>query len=155
LISDNFAQTLRSVLEEKNKILGCLYNIAPLDFDEIFIEYAKLAERIRPYVCDTSALVYNAIKNGKNVLFEGAQGTLLDLDMGTYPYVTSSHPTSGGFCVGIGIGPTLIDECIGIAKAYTTRVGKGPFPTELHDDIGVFLREKGMEYGTTTGRARR
>ena len=106
-------------------------------------------------MCDTSVLVFNAIKSGKNVLFEGAQGALLDLDVGTYPYVTSSHPVSGGFCVGAGVGPTLIKECLGIAKAYTTRVGKGPFPTELDDEIGERIRTVGAEFGTVTGRPRR
>ena len=110
---------------------------------------------LRPYVRDMSGEIYKALKADKAVLFEGAQGTLLDLDMGTYPYVTSSHPVAGGVCIGSGVGPTLIDEVYGIAKGYTTRVGKGPFPTELEDDTGEYIRQKGAEFGTTTGRPRR
>ena len=139
----------------KNKILGALYGMKPMDANEIFDEYAKYAKLLAPYVCDTSVLVYDAIKAGKKVLFEGAQGALLDLDVGTYPFVTSSHPTSGGFCVGAGVGPTLIDEVVGVCKSYTTRVGKGPFPTELEDEMGEHIRRTGFEYGTTTGRPRR
>ena len=111
--------------------------------------------RDRPYIADVSVLVYEANKQGKEILFEGAQGTLLDLDMGTYPFVTSSNPISGGVCTGTGVGPTMIGEVIGAAKAYTTRVGKGPFPTELFDAVGDTIRERGNEFGTNTGRPRR
>ncbi len=153
--SEVFEEKLRSNVEIKNKIIEKIYDGVGLDADEIIKEYTAYANRLRKYVTDTTVLLYNAIKTGKKVLFEGAQGTLLDLDLGTYPYVTSSHPISGGVCVGTGIGPTMIDECIGVVKAYTTRVGKGPFPTELFDDIGEDIRQKGNEFGTTTGRPRR
>ncbi len=139
----------------KNQIIEKVYGGSPLNADDIIKEYLEYAKHIKKYVCDTTILLYEAIKARKNVLFEGAQGTLLDLDLGTYPYVTSSHPVSGGVCIGAGIGPTLIDECIGVVKAYLTRVGKGPFPTELFDEIGERIRRKGNEYGTTTGRPRR
>lgn len=141
-------------LEMKNKIITRIYDGEPLS-DSFIQEYLGYADRLRKYVADTTCMVYDSIKAGKDVLFEGAQGTLLDLSIGTYPYVTSSYPISGGVCIGAGIGPTMIDECIGIAKAYTTRVGKGPFPTELFDEIGETIRVKGNEYGTTTGRPRR
>ncbi len=150
-----FAKKLKTNIEIKNKILVDVYGGEPLDFDAIFAEYSEYAKILAPFVTDASVLVYNAIKSGKNVLFEGAQGALLDIDVGTYPYVTSSHPTAGGFCIGTGIGPTLIDEVLGICKSYTTRVGKGPFPTELDDEIGESIRQRGGEYGTVTGRARR
>lgn len=139
----------------KNKIIQKIYNETPIDLDKVIKEYVNYGDLIKQYVADTSITIYNAIKSNKIVLFEGAQGTFLDLDMGTYPFVTSSHPTSGGACIGSGIGPTLIDEVIGVAKAYTTRVGKGPFPTELTDKIGDDIRNRGYEFGTTTGRARR
>ncbi len=150
-----FETLLARNCETKNKQLSALYGAPPVDAAEIFEAFRGYARRLAPYVADTGALAYDAIKAGKNVLFEGAQGTLLDLDLGTYPYVTSSHPTSGGACVGAGIGPTLIGSCLGVAKAYTTRVGKGPFPTELFDATGDLIREKGFEFGTVTGRARR
>ena len=150
-----FREKLARNVAVKNKILAALYGAEPMDADEIFKEYSEYAKALAPYVCDTSVLVYDAIKAGKKVLFEGAQGALLDLDVGTYPFVTSSHPTSGGFCVGTGVGPTLIDEVIGVCKSYTTRVGKGPFPTELNDEMGEHIRRTGFEYGTTTGRPRR
>lgn len=150
-----FAQKVRENIEIKNKLITMIYGGEALDAEAIIEEYNEYAKRLAPYLCDTSILIYNAIKSGKKVLFEGAQGTLLDLDMGTYPYVTSSHPLSGGACIGSGIGPTLIDECIGVAKSYITRVGKGPFPTELFDKTGDLIRERGQEYGTTTGRPRR
>jgi adenylosuccinate synthase len=150
-----FEQKVRENLEIKNKILKLVYGGETFDADEIIAEYKEYAKKLAPYVADTTVLLYNSIKEGKNVLFEGAQGTLLDLDLGTYPYVTSSHPTAGGACIGSGVGPTLIDDCIGIAKAYTTRVGKGPFPTELFDEVGETIRQKGFEFGTTTGRPRR
>lgn len=150
-----FERKLKENLAVKNKILQFIYNEPPLDEKDILGEYAQYASILAPYVADTTVMVYDAIKSGKDVLFEGAQGTLLDLDLGTYPYVTSSHPISGGACTGAGIGPTLIDDCVGIAKSYTTRVGKGPFPTELFDEVGDTIREKGSEFGTTTGRPRR
>lgn len=150
-----FRKKARANIEHKNKIITLIYGGKALDADKIIDEYLGYADRLRKYTADTSVLLYNAIKENKNVLFEGAQGTLLDLDLGTYPFVTSSHPISGGVCIGAGIGPTLIDECIGIAKAYTTRVGKGPFPTELFDESGDLIRNKGNEFGTTTGRPRR
>ncbi len=153
--SEVFAQKVKSNLEIKNKIISLVYGGTPIDADSVINEYLGYADRLRKYAADTSVLLYNAIKEGKKVLFEGAQGTLLDLDLGTYPFVTSSHPISGGVCVGTGIGPTLIDECIGIVKAYTTRVGKGPFPTELFDETGDLIRNRGNEFGTTTGRPRR
>lgn len=150
-----FRKKARANIEHKNKIITLIYGGEALDADKIIDEYLGYADRLRKYTADTSVLLYKAIKENKNVLFEGAQGTLLDLDLGTYPFVTSSHPISGGVCIGAGIGPTLIDECIGIAKAYTTRVGKGPFPTELFDESGDLIRNKGNEFGTTTGRPRR
>ncbi len=152
---DIFKAKLFDRVAVKNKIITSVYGGEALDAQAIFDEYKAYAELLKQYVCDTSVLVYEAIKGGKSVLLEGAQGTLLDLSYGTYPYVTSSHPISGGFCIGAGIGPTAIDECIGIAKAYTTRVGKGPFPTELDDEIGETIRRVGAEFGTVTGRPRR
>lgn len=150
-----FEEKLRRNVEIKNNIIVKLYGGEPVSFEQILKDYNGYAKILAPFVCDASVKVYEAIKAGKNVLFEGAQGALLDLDVGTYPYVTSSHPISGGFCIGAGVGPTLIKDCLGIAKAYTTRVGKGPFPTELDDEIGNRIREVGAEYGTTTGRPRR
>ncbi|MCH5155911.1 MAG: adenylosuccinate synthase [Clostridiales bacterium] len=150
-----FAQKLKSNLELKNKIITAVYGGKPLDYNEIYTEYCGYAKRLAPFACDTGAVLYDAIKAGKRVVFEGAQGTLLDLDSGTYPFVTSSHPITGGFCAGAGVGPTAIKECLGIAKSYTTRVGAGPFPTELNDEVGAHLLNVGHEFGTTTGRARR
>lgn len=150
-----FESKLKENVENKNEILTKIYGVQPLSFEEIFNEYMEYADKIKPFVKDTSVEVFNSIKSGKNVLFEGAQGALLDIDYGTYPYVTSSNTIAGGVCTGAGIGPTMINSTIGIAKAYTTRVGKGPFPTELNDGIGDWIREKGREYGVTTGRSRR
>lgn len=152
---DVFTEKLRRNVTVKNEIITKIYGGEPVSYEKILADYNGYAKRLAPHVCDTSVLVYNAIKAGKNVLMEGAQGALLDLDVGTYPYVTSSHPISGGFCVGAGVGPTLIDSCLGIAKAYTTRVGKGPFPTELDDEVGERIRTVGAEFGTVTGRPRR
>jgi adenylosuccinate synthase len=132
-----------------------MFGEAPLEFDALYDEYRGYAARIAPMVCDTEVLVQEAVYGGKRVLFEGAQGTFLDLDSGTYPYVTSSHPVSGGACLGTGIGPRAIDSVIGVCKAYTTRVGAGPFPTELLDETGDWIRETAQEYGTVTGRDRR
>ena len=152
-----FEARLREVLSEKNLLLTKIYEREPLDADAILREFAAHADTLRPYVQDIAALVNAAARdrNGKGVLFEGAQGTLLDLDLGTYPYVTSSHPIAGGACLGTGVGPTLIDGVIGVAKGYTTRVGAGVFPTELLNETGHYIRERGHEYGTTTGRPRR
>ncbi|MGL4796774.1 MAG: adenylosuccinate synthase [Paraclostridium sp.] len=153
---DIFEKKLRPQIEAKNKIVKNIYGKEELfDFDTIYNEYLGYAEKIRHYVDDTSVVVYNAIKAGKKVLFEGAQGTLLDLDLGTYPYVTSSHPTSGGFSIGAGVGPNMIKDVVGIVKAYTTRVGEGPFVTELDNEIGERIRIQGNEFGTVTGRSRR
>lgn len=152
---DVFKEKLKENLELKNQMLTKIYGLEAFDFDTVYDQYLKYAEKMRPYVGDISVRVYDEIKNGKNVLFEGAQGNLLDIDYGTYPYVTSSNTIAGGVCTGAGIGPTMIDSAVGIAKAYTTRVGKGPFPTELSDEIGEYIRNKGHEYGVTTGRARR
>ncbi len=152
---DIFEEKARANIELKNKIITLVYGGEAMDADKIIAEYAGYAERLKKFAADTTVILYDEIKKGKKVLFEGAQGTLLDIDLGTYPYVTSSHPISGGVCVGTGIGPTLIDECVGVAKSYTTRVGKGPFPTELFDEIGDTIRNKGREFGTTTGRPRR
>lgn len=150
-----FTEKAKLAGEIKNRLLKDFYQEQPLDIDAIIKEYIEYGKRLKPYVDDVSVATYEAIKTGKNVLFEGAQGTLLDIDYGTYPYVTSSHPVSGGVCIGSGIGPTSIDEVIGVAKAYTTRVGKGPFPTELFDAVGDEIRNKGHEFGTVTGRPRR
>lgn len=152
---DVFRNKLEANLQKKNDILTKIYGKEPLDADEMIDRYLGYGRQLSRYVADTTVIVYQALKAGKNVLFEGAQGTLLDIDLGTYPYVTSSHPIAGGVCVGAGIGPTMIHKVVGVAKSYTTRVGKGPFPTELFDEIGQSIREKGREYGTTTGRPRR
>ena len=152
---DVFKEKLKANLELKNKIITAVYGGTALSFDEIYAEYCGYAKRLERFAADTGVVVYDAIKAGKNVVFEGAQGTLLDIDSGTYPFVTSSHPISGGFCAGAGIGPTAIKDVLGIAKSYTTRVGAGPFPTELDDEVGNHLLTVGHEYGTTTGRARR
>lgn len=152
---DIFAKKLKAQIDAKNKIVKNIYGAEEFDFDAIYNEYLGYAEQIRSYVDDTSVVVYEAIKAGKKVLFEGAQGTLLDLDLGTYPFVTSSHPTSGGFSVGSGVGPNMIKDVVGIVKSYTTRVGEGPFVTELNDETGDKIRTQGREFGTTTGRARR
>jgi len=150
-----FETKARENISLKNKMITHVYGGSPIDADAVIAEYKSFAKELASYVDDTTVLLHEAIKAQKRVLFEGAQGTLLDIDLGTYPYVTSSHPTSGGACVGAGIGPTYIDSCIGVAKAYTTRVGKGPFPTELFDKTGEDIRQKGNEFGTTTGRPRR
>ncbi|KKC48334.1 MULTISPECIES: adenylosuccinate synthase [Paenibacillus] len=153
--AEEFEGKLRRMVEEKNQVIQQVYGGEPLDADAILPEYLAHAERLRPYVTDTSVVLNDAIDSGKRVLFEGAQGVMLDIDQGTYPYVTSSNPTAGGVCIGSGVGPSKIQQVIGVAKAYTTRVGDGPFPTELHDAIGDQIRETGHEYGTVTGRPRR
>ncbi len=150
-----FETIFRKQIEAKNKIITKIYGGEALDADALVATYSEYAKRIKPFVTDTSVVVYEALKEGKKVLLEGAQGTLLDLDYGTYPFVTSSHPTAGGFTIGSGIGPNQIGEVVGITKAYTTRVGKGPFVTELDNEIGDRIRIAGHEFGTTTGRPRR
>ena len=153
---DIFAKKLKPQIEAKNKLVTNIYGKEEMfDFETIYNEYLGYADQIRHYVADTSVIVYDAVKAGKKVLFEGAQGTLLDLDLGTYPYVTSSHPISGGFAVGAGVGPNMIKDVVGIVKAYTTRVGEGPFVTELDNEIGERIRIQGHEFGTVTGRSRR
>jgi len=148
-------QKLDLVLRDKNQILGKVYNRRAIDGGKIASDYREYAERLKPYVADTGLVLGKALDEGKVVLLEGAQATMLDVDHGTYPFVTSSSPTAGGACAGSGIGPTRISQVIGIVKAYTTRVGEGPFPTELLDENGEFLRTTGAEFGVTTGRPRR
>ena len=155
LDEDLFRTKLEEVLEEKNFYLREYLNREPLDFQEIFDAYRKMGERLAPFVTNVSVELEKAYLKGAKILFEGAQGTQLDIDHGTYPYVTSSNTVAGGACHGAGIGPTRIDFVLGICKAYTTRVGGGPFPTELFDDTGDYMREKGGEFGSTTGRPRR
>src|SRR5688572_16060516 len=150
-----FGQKLEVALKEKNAVLTKIYNRLPLDAKKITEEYAGYAERLAPRIADTSLLVWDALREGKRVLFEGAQGTLLDVDHGTYPFVTSSSPIAGGACTGGGVGPREIGRVIGVTKAYVTRVGSGPFPTEDFGEVGEHLIEVGHEYGTTTGRKRR
>jgi adenylosuccinate synthase len=152
---DVFESKARALCERKNETIVKLFDAEPLDIEEILAVYKKCADIIRPYITDSLALLHKTAADGANILFEGAQGTLLDLTIGTYPYVTSSNPIAGGVCIGAGIGPTAIDKVLGIVKAYTTRVGKGPFVTELLGERGDALREKGHEYGATTGRPRR
>jgi adenylosuccinate synthase len=152
---DVFAEKLKENIEMKNEYITKVLGGEALSFDVILNEYLEFAKKLRPFVQDTSVRVYNDIKADKVVLFEGAQGMLLDIDYGTYPYVTSSNTTAGGVSSGVGIGPNMITNAVGITKAYTTRVGKGPFPTELLDETGDWIREKGHEYGVTTGRSRR
>jgi adenylosuccinate synthase len=152
---DLLAKQLRWTVNYKNVILEKLYDLPPLNPEEVIVEYLGYADRLRPHVIDSSLKIYDAFQRRRNILFEGAQGTLLDLDHGTYPYVTSSNPVAGGACVGAGVGPTMIDRVIGVAKAYTTRVGEGPFPTELNGTMGELLCDRGAEFGTTTGRKRR
>ncbi len=152
---ERFTSLLKQNLEEKNEIFDRIYGAEGFKFEEVFDEHRNYAKRLEGLVRDTSVLLNRAIAGRKNILFEGAQGTLLDIDYGTYPYVTSSHPVAGGACLGAGVGPTKIDKVIGVCKAYTTRVGEGPFPTEDLGELGGRLREKGREFGTTTGRPRR
>jgi adenylosuccinate synthase len=152
---DALRKQLNWTINYKNVILEKLYNLPPLDPETVIEQYLVYAERLRPHVVDCSLKIYDAYQQRRNILFEGAQGTLLDLDHGTYPYVTSSNPVAGGACVGAGVGPTMIDRVIGVAKAYTTRVGEGPFPTELNGELGEVLCDRGAEFGTTTGRRRR
>ena len=150
-----FRDKLEAVVKETNKILVKIYNQLAFDPEEIAAEYLTFAQMLEPYVDDTGLFVWEAIRSGKNVIFEGAQGVLLDIDHGTYPFVTSSNPTSGGALTGVGVGPRDIDRVLGLTKAYVSRVGTGPFPTELSDDIGETMVRVGGEYGTVTGRRRR
>lgn len=152
---EDFAEILKRNLKLKNEVLTKLYGAEPFTFEEIYEEYLGYAEVLRPYVCDTSVVLNEQIDKGTDILFEGAQASMLDIDQGTYPYVTSSNPVAGGVCIGSGVGPTKIDKVIGVVKAYSTRVGDGPFPTELLDETGDFIRNQGREFGTTTGRPRR
>jgi adenylosuccinate synthase len=150
-----FRERLEAQIDAKNRVIEKLFGEPPLDKANIVETFLAYAERLRPYIRDTGVMVHEALKSGKKVLFEGAQGSMLDVDMGTYPYVTSSHPISGGFTTGAGVGAGAIRDVIGVTKAYTTRVGKGPFVTELDDETGDRIREIGREYGATTGRPRR
>ena len=149
------AEKIQSTGKLKNEIITKVYGGEAFDLDSVTKEYTEYGKRLLPYMDDVSVLTFEAHKAGKTIMFEGAQATLLDIDFGTYPYVTSSHPLSAGVCVGTGVGPKVITNIIGVAKAYTTRVGKGPFPTELDDAIGDQIRNVGGEFGTTTGRPRR
>lgn len=152
---EEFQKRLRENLRVKNIELERLYGHAPLDYGAMLAEYEGYADRLRPYVCDTIALLNDELAAGRKILFEGAQATMLDVDYGTYPYVTSSHPVSGGIGVGAGIAPNRIGTVVGVVKAYCTRVGEGPFPTEQLNEIGDKLRDVGHEFGTVTGRPRR
>jgi len=152
---ERFASRLEETLVPKNCLLTRLYGEPPLDAKMILEQYEPYARRLKSCVVDTAPLIWDAVQSGKEIVFEGAQGSLLDIDQGTYPFVTSSHPIAAGACLGTGIGPRQIDMVIGVVKAYTTRVGAGAFPTELLDETGHYIREKGHEYGTTTGRPRR
>ncbi len=150
-----FAEKARATGKLRNKIITDVFGGEAIDIEKTIEEYIEYGKRLKKFAADVSVLTYEAAKDGKEILFEGAQATLLDIDFGTYPYVTSSHPVSAGVCTGTGVGPKIIDNIYGVAKAYTTRVGKGPFPTELDDEIGEYIRNKGAEFGTTTGRPRR
>ncbi len=152
---DRFRRRLQEILPEKNLILKALGHPSGFTVDSLTADIQRYVTAIKPMVTDTSRLIEEARKNGAKILCEGAQGTLLDVDHGTYPFVTSSSPTAGGASVGLGVGPNRLDEIVGVMKAYTTRVGEGPFPTELEGSMGEVLRERGHEYGTTTGRPRR
>lgn len=150
-----FEERLRINLEEKNRQFVKMYDDTPMNFDEIFEEYYQYGQQIKQYVTDTSVILNDALDKSKRVLFEGAQGVMLDIDQGTYPFVTSSNPVAGGVTIGSGVGPSKINKVVGVCKAYTSRVGDGPFTTELFDEIGETIRTVGNEYGTTTGRPRR
>ncbi|MBC5638494.1 adenylosuccinate synthase [Ornithinibacillus sp. BX22] len=150
-----FREKLEQNLKEKNRLFEKVYEVEPLNVEDIVEEYYEYGQQMAKYVCDTSVVLNDALDEGRRVLFEGAQGVMLDIDQGTYPFVTSSNPIAGGVTIGSGVGPTKIKHVVGVSKAYTTRVGDGPFPTELHDEIGNQIREVGREYGTTTGRPRR
>ncbi|MEK4501491.1 adenylosuccinate synthase [Bacillus sp. FSL R12-0069] len=150
-----FKEKLEHNLAQKNRLFEKMYDTEGFSVEEIFEEYFEYGQKIAQYVCDTSVVLNDALDNNHRVLFEGAQGVMLDIDHGTYPFVTSSNPIAGGVTVGTGVGPAKVTRVVGVCKAYTSRVGDGPFPTELHDEIGHQIREVGREYGTTTGRPRR
>jgi adenylosuccinate synthase len=152
---EHLMRQLEPILREKNALLKTLYDYPPFDLSEMAEQYASYGEKLLPFIADTEQVVQDAILQGKNVIVEGAQAAMLDIDYGTYPYVTSSSPTTAGICQGAGVAPTQVDRVIGVYKAYTTRVGAGAFPTELTDETGDLLRERGAEFGTTTGRPRR
>ena len=152
---ESLKEKIESNLKEKNFYLTKFLNAAPLESEAIFDEYSAMAGILQPYISNVSLEIDQAIKAGKNILFEGAQGTHLDVDHGTYPFVTSSNPVSGTVCAGAGVGPDKLHHIVGIVKAYTTRVGSGPFLTELEDETGDYIQEKGAEFGATTGRRRR
>ena len=155
LDKEEFKVRLRPVLDYKNNIITKVFDAAPLSFDDVYNQYCMYGERMKPLICDTVIMIHEALDKGDLIILEGAQGAMLDLDLGSYPYVTSSSPMAGGACVGLGLNPKSINHVLGIFKAYTTRVGSGPMPTELEDETGNFIREKAHEYGTTTGRPRR
>src|SRR5947208_9933022 len=155
LDSNLLRATIENACREKNLIAHALFNSEPLDADTMYREYARAAQDIAPFVTDTTVLLNSAIAAGESVMFEGAQGAMLDIDHGTYPFVTSSSATSGGAVIGTGVAPTAIDSVIGVTKAYCTRVGEGPFPTELFDSAGDEIRKHGNEFGAVTGRPRR
>ncbi len=146
---------IQNACHEKNTIAHALFGTDPLDPNKMYEEYARAADRIAPFIADTAQMLNQALRDGQSIMFEGAQGTMLDIDHGTYPFVTSSSATAGGAVIGTGVGPTAIGTVIGVTKAYVTRVGEGPFPTEIHDGVGDILRERGQEYGAVTGRPRR
>ncbi len=150
-----FREKLKDNLKEKNEIFKKVFRHPGFSFDSIYKKYLRFGKVVSPYICNTAKILNKAIEKKKDILFEGAQGTFLDIDFGTYPFVTSSSATSGGSCIGTGVPPTKIDKVIGVVKAYTTRVGEGPFPTEFPKVFGKFIREKGHEFGATTGRPRR
>ena len=155
LEKDTFKEKLERNLAEKNELFTKLYHVDPINFDDIFENYYEYGQELKQYVTDTAQIVNDALDQDKKVLFEGAQGVMLDVDQGTYPYVTASNPIAGGVCTGVGVGPNKIETVVGICKAYSTRVGAGPFPTELLDEVGDRIRETAHEYGTVTGRPRR
>ena len=155
LHKEHFKEKLKKTVEEKNRLFVDLYKDEPVSWEEIYEEYCVYADKISPFVCDTIDLMAKAIEDNKKILFEGAQGALLDVDFGTYPYTTSSNASAGGVSPGIGVSPKQIHEIIGITKAYATRVGSGPFPTEIDGEQGEHIRKKGGEFGSTTGRPRR
>lgn len=155
LDKDVFTEKLKQNIVEKNRLFEKVYEVEPMNVDDILEEYYEYGQQIAKYVCDTSVVLNEALDAGRRVLFEGAQGVMLDIDQGTYPFVTSSNPVAGGVTIGSGVGPSKISNVVGVSKAYTTRVGDGPFITEIKDEIGEQIRKVGKEYGTTTGRPRR
>ena len=155
LDKEGLLERLRFILNYKNAILTKVYGVSPLSEDDVYSQYCQHGERLAPYIRETTIMLEEALNRGEPLLLEGAQGTLLDPDFGTYPYTTSSSPLAGGSCLGAGLGPTKISQVLGVFKAYCTRVGGGPMPTELTDETGNLIRERGHEYGTTTGRPRR